>query len=184
MNAKYWFSPLVIGQSYFELLNIISLDLTIQEINTGISLTTNEISAENSTVDNYQWIDCNDYSILTGENGQTFTAMYNGSYAVILTEGECSDTSECITIATIGLNESSTNSPIELFPNPTSSSFVITSSVDGTVSISSLDGRVLKEYEKISSNQYHINLSEASKGIYIVIIEKDNIKKQFRLILD
>ena len=39
----------------------------------------------------YAWIDCNDNnSLISGATSQTYTATYNGEFAVIVTEGGCS----------------------------------------------------------------------------------------------
>src|SRR5690554_1744819 len=47
---------------------------------------------------NYQWIDCSDNSIIVGETGVSYTATVSGSYAVIITDGTCVDTSTCVTV--------------------------------------------------------------------------------------
>ncbi len=62
-------------------------------------------NAEDAT---YQWIDCaNGNSPIEGEINQDFTPLVNGSYAVIVSDGICSDTSECfdVTIIVEGIND-------------------------------------------------------------------------------
>lgn len=43
----------------------------------------------------YQWIDCLRDEPIDGETNQTFTPQNNGEYAVILTVGDCTETSPC-----------------------------------------------------------------------------------------
>lgn len=53
----------------------------------------------------YQWIDCNTNQDVIGEIDQTFVATANGDYAVVVTNGNCSDTSDCIAISQVSLDE-------------------------------------------------------------------------------
>ncbi|MGB1508468.1 MAG: hypothetical protein ACPG9L_07205, partial [Crocinitomicaceae bacterium] len=98
--------------------SIVQLNLTIDTVNTSIEVNALEMQslASNAT---YQWLDCNDdYSELQDENSALFQVSSNGSYAVIVTQGFCADTSDCISIQTVGiLNNDLIN--IGLQPNPT-----------------------------------------------------------------
>lgn len=52
----------------------------------------------------YQWLDCdNGNTPINGETAQTFVAITNGSYAVEITNGVCTVTSDCMTISEVGL---------------------------------------------------------------------------------
>jgi len=47
----------------------------------------------------YQWLDCNNgFAVLPGDTTQSYTPAVSGNYAVIVTQGVCSDTSDCIDI--------------------------------------------------------------------------------------
>ena len=75
---------------------------------------------------NYQWLDCNNNNaIILSENGQSYTPISNGNYAVQLTENGCIDTSDCILINTIGIIENNFESRVSLYPNPTNGLFSI-----------------------------------------------------------
>jgi hypothetical protein len=66
-----------------------SLDLTVTN--------SSPVLTANSTGAGYQWLDCdNNYAIISGENGQSFTASATGNYAVEITKNGCEkDTSAC-----------------------------------------------------------------------------------------
>ncbi len=64
------------------------------------SLSEETITA-NAADASYQWIDCTTSGPIDGEINQSFTATVNGLYAVIVNDGLCSDTSECVEISTI-----------------------------------------------------------------------------------
>lgn len=85
--------------------SIVTLDLTFMTISTNVINNDPTLTADQFGLD-YQWVDCNDnYSPIAGATSQSFTPTQNGSYAVILSTGSCSDTSACYTVATVGLEE-------------------------------------------------------------------------------
>jgi len=85
--------------------SIITIDLTINTVNIDvIDLTTQLISQANGA--SYRWLDCdNAYAVIAGENTQSFTPVFNGSYAVEVADNNCVDTSGCYVISVIGLEE-------------------------------------------------------------------------------
>ena len=64
-------------------------------IDTSISATSSTLTANLSGA-TYQWIDCNNgNSPIPGVTGQSYTPSSDGTYAVIIDNGNCSDTSSC-----------------------------------------------------------------------------------------
>jgi hypothetical protein len=65
-------------------------------VNTTVTQTGSVLTA-NATGATYQWVDCNGFTPLAGQTYQSFTATSPGSYAVIVTQNDCADTSTCYT---------------------------------------------------------------------------------------
>ena len=66
-----------------------------------------------------QWLDFDAvYAIISGETAQCFTASTNGDYAVEVTTDNCTDTSACTTITTVGMTETSGFNAVFIYPNP------------------------------------------------------------------
>jgi hypothetical protein len=67
----------------------------------------NEITIQADVADvQYNWVDCNNnFQSVLGETNQSFVATSNGDYAVIVNQNGCVDTSDCITINSVGINE-------------------------------------------------------------------------------
>ncbi|NOQ70640.1 MAG: T9SS type A sorting domain-containing protein [Crocinitomix sp.] len=128
------------------------------------------INANNTDATAYQWVDCADLSIIDGAIAASYTPDVNGDYAVIITEGECIDTSDCVAITQMSLNEQ-LEQLIEIYPNPASSEFVIIkSTIDiKQVSIVSMSGSLVQLNTKIVNGK--INISEIGTGTYIMIIQ-------------
>ena len=116
----------------------------------------------------YQWVDCNDgKTAIAGETNQSFTATANGNYAVIINNGTCFDTSACYAITIVGINESSLNSSIDIYPNPTKGMITIKGRDIQNVEIRGITGQLIM---KITSKrkQFDIDLSNQAKGVYLI----------------
>lgn len=86
--------------------SIITIDLTINIIDSAVTQIDAITLQASSLTGSYQWVDCDDnYSIMNGETSQYFVATANGNYALIVTENGCSDTSACLIINEVGLEE-------------------------------------------------------------------------------
>ncbi|WP_158276135.1 T9SS type A sorting domain-containing protein [Brumimicrobium oceani] len=138
----------------------------------------------NATGLSYQWIDCADNSVIAGATDQVFTASNdaNASYAVIITDGACVDTSECIFVAGLGVNENEFAGVI-IYPNPMNDLLTITDE-NGTlesVELVTATGRIVYRSE-ITTNQFEINVADISHGVYFVNVKSANSAKTFKVI--
>ena len=105
--------------------SVVSLNLTINSFDNNIAQNGSELSVANGA-DSYQWIDCDDNdSEIAGATSANFTAIVDGSYAVMVNYGECSSTSNCVSVLGIGIDEDSFSKQIELFPNPNQGIFTV-----------------------------------------------------------
>ncbi|MBK6951343.1 MAG: T9SS type A sorting domain-containing protein [Crocinitomicaceae bacterium] len=106
--------------------SVITTNLTVQlPINSAINQSNNTLTAIASGA-NYQWINCTTQAPIAGATGQIFTAPLTGSYAVIVTENGCSDTSACVyvDVVIVGFSESDLDGVV-IYPNPNNGNFVI-----------------------------------------------------------
>ncbi len=97
--------------------SLVTTNLTVSPA-VNVATTTNggTISAVASSA-TYQWIDCgNNNSPISGANNQSFQPSIDGNYAVIVTEGNCSDTSACAVV--VGVSQA-IGTTMVLHPNPT-----------------------------------------------------------------
>ena len=165
--------------SYGDCQNIASKTITVLPL-PNVGTTTNDftISATTSNA-TYQWINCANNQVISGATSQSYTATANGEYAVIVTQNDCSDTSACTTISTIGLEELSTL--FKLYPNPASDLLTI----EGTelmenVAILDVSGKVL--FSSTNASVIHnLNIESLSRGMYLVrfISNNETYTKQF-----
>lgn len=150
-----------------------NLEETIIDPTTNVSGIT--ISANGSG--SYQWVDCdNNYSSITGANGQTFTPTSNGNYAVIVSEGSCSDTSDCVAITTVGMDELFFGTTMHVSPNPTKEEVLVSFGIvqkEITVELRSVTGQLIRTLHFEDVDQAKIDISGAS-GNYFITVKNTN----------
>lgn len=139
----------------------------------AIDLTTSQLeltlSSNNTNATNYQWINCSNNQEIVGETSIDFTATANGDYAVIVTEGGCSDTSACITIDNVGIEAMHINDLI-LSPNPTMTGIFTVSANAAIKSIEVIDMLGRKVQVSTDINEGVVDASNLTLGKYIVQI--------------
>ncbi len=164
--------------------SVITFNLTIEENNIVTTVTqTNEILvSDQNGADEYQWIDCdNGNAEISGATSQSYTATSNGNYAVIITMGSCSSTSDCYTVSTLDVN-SINNTNIEVFPNPVSSVLFFNNLRNNTtITVSDILGKtVFSQSVNVKNNS--IDVSNLNKGIYILSWNIGNKKYNQKII--
>lgn len=159
--------------------SVVTLDLTISTVDPSISQVGNVLTA-NETGATYAWLDCSDETLISGETGQSFTATANGDYAAIVTLGNCTDTSDCATVNTIGLEENHKDL-FSLYPNPSSGLFNLVLSNDAQVQITDLTGKVILN-QNYHLGSYKIDLSSYSDGVYLLQVLANGVVKNAKII--
>ena len=150
------------------------IDVTI-EFEDVITLVGGDPAVETTT---FQWVTCPDYEAIDGATEQTFTATENGEYAVIITDGDCADTSECVTVAGVGIKANSIGN-IELYPNPSNGQFTIQlpASIDqATLVITNQLGEVVYQ-TTISKTVTDLNLEQLANGTYFLILQNGDSRQ-------
>ena len=131
----------------------------------------------------YQWINCTTGSAFPGANSSSFTASQNGIYAVISTNSNgCSDTSNCITITNVGMDELS-SAPFTVLPNPVVNQVNIAfeAAFTGELSITDMGGRLVCQSVVNNQKEATIELS-VPQGIYFVNAYNQSGIKTVRII--
>src|SRR5690554_3140711 len=159
-----------------------------QDIDTSTSISQETITASNT--DNgvtYQWINCSNNTIITDETNSSFTPNQGGSYAVIIYQNGCQDTSSCKTIQLASLEELSSEN-FTIYPNPSSGNFSLNigDQLLGKLEItiySALGQRVYFQETTANSKQLSISCAHLEEGMYIVNITSGHQILTGRLII-
>lgn len=134
-------------------------------------------------------MDCNTNAIIAGETNQTYTAVNNGDYTVIVTVGACTDTSACVNMDFTGIAELAGES-VQIYPNPGNGQFTL--SIAGanftqiTIAVVDIQGKVVySESDKANTTGFSktMNLENLAKGVYYLKLTADNFAKIEKLII-
>ena len=71
-----------------------TINVTVITVNTSVTQTGTTLTADASGAA-YVWLNCNGFTTVPNQTGQSFTSTSTGSYAVIITQNGCADTSSC-----------------------------------------------------------------------------------------
>ncbi|PKR80846.1 hypothetical protein CW751_08775, partial [Brumimicrobium salinarum] len=159
-----------------------------QDIDTSTTISQETITANNT--DNgvtYQWINCSNNTIITGETNVSYTPTQSGSYAVIIAQNGCQDTSSCQSIQLASLKEI-TNEEFTIYPNPTSGeiSLNIGDQLKGQLEItifSTLGKKVYFKKTNVNTKQLTVSCTDLKTGVYIMNINNGHKKASRKLII-
>lgn len=150
--------------------SVMTITVTFEVIDVGVTVTGTNFVADLAG-ESYQWVDCdNDYAPIAGATNQLFVPTINGNYAVIISTGSCSDTSDCIAISDVGISQDEQLN-VRLYPNPTTD-FVYVENPDGKelqLRLYNTAGKLVRE-EFVSQEMVELSLSDLPKGTYHVQI--------------
>jgi PKD repeat protein len=119
----------------------------------------------------YQWLLCPSLTIIPGATSVEYTPPINGEYALIVTLANgCSDTSDCILINDLGVEEQSNY--FTLFPNPGNGTFSLNLSQAEIKEIEIFDLTGRKQVINYSEDE--ITLLSDAKGLFFVHITTEN----------
>ena len=149
---------------------------------TAITLDTviNQLSVPQGA-ESYQWISCDGDTILPGANQNTYQVQIPGNYAVVIANGECTDTSVCIASMGIGLAENFASKTISIYPNPTDGKIYLEAEPKEINGVKILDysGRLLQTWPARTAV---IDLSDLSQGTYILMVNYKGVVSPVRVL--
>jgi hypothetical protein len=147
--------------------NADTINMNIYSIDVSTTTTSTTIAA-NATGNTYQWIDCNNGNqAIAGATNISYTATVNGNYAVIIQEAGCTDTSACVSIQTVGIQES-TPTQVMVYPNPTTGYVYVQVATDGYYNLTDMLGQVVLTLPLYAQTDNLVNLSALKNGIYFI----------------
>ncbi|NQZ38266.1 MAG: T9SS type A sorting domain-containing protein [Crocinitomicaceae bacterium] len=152
------------------------ITVTVNTIDNTVSVAGLTITATAST-GTYQWLDCDNVnSAISGETNQLFTATANGNYAVEISENGCVDTSDCISITTVGIENKLLGLNVSVYPNPTSGNVTIDLGkeyVNVDITLMDITGKVVSTSSYSATDKVLVNI-EGTAGVYFLNIQSED----------
>jgi hypothetical protein len=160
------------GVSVFENPAEIVLDTTVTQ--------NGNILKANATGVTYQWVDCDTMLPIPDATNQSYEATVDGNYAVIITSGTCSATSDCINVIVLGISSYETSLIVSLYPNPVKDYLMMEiEQPQGEiyVQIVNMVGQIVVSDTYAQSNSTELNISTLAAGVYTMKVRCN--KKNF-----
>ncbi len=159
-----------------QVINITGPDNSVTVLG-GAFLTANQDGAT------YQWFDCATELPIPLATNQSYTATTSGSYAVIISLNNCSDSSSCYDVSFAELLDNNWGG-FNLYPNPTNGE--ITFSFGEKLSLVSIDildtkGRIILKQDVKNSAFAKIVMTDVN-GIYFARVKSDLGTKTVRIV--
>lgn len=153
--------------------SLVTLDLTIINVNTDVTLAGNTLSAV-ATNAMYQWLDCNNNNAeINGEQGATFSPDLSGNYAVEVTQNGCADVSICTQVSLADIEELS-KAGFLIHPNPSKGFFTVSWSETENKTIRVLNA-LGQEIRTVHTYGVQMNLNiKLLSGIYFIELSGEN----------
>lgn len=164
--------------------SVITINLTISTVNNAVTVVSNATLRADAAGAKYQWIDCNNGNQpIAGDTNQNFVATANGNYAVIVTENGCIDTSACVALNSVGINEFIFKDMISIYPNPSRGDVNISLGeiTNATVEVYNAYGQLVFKERKIDEPNFGFKLNAAA-GIYLVRVRAEGNEACFHLV--
>ncbi len=134
----------------------------------------------------YQWLACSStgqYTVVG--NGPNYVLTQSGDYALVVTRGNCVDTSECDTYSYSSSISEPIHATFQIHPNPTDDVITIeSSSMLGAVRLvlSDVSGRKLMETTSNNFTKKTVDLSPYTSGVYQLTLISEQQQTTVRLI--
>jgi hypothetical protein len=161
-------------------LNLVQLLVDTGVTQNGFSLVANHVSPT------YKWLDCNNgYAVIPGATLQSFTPTTPGSYAVVVSQSGCTDTSNCHVMATVGLNTLNPIEGVSVYPTITSSEINIqlNQSYDKVqIEVIDLTGRTITRTNADGLTNTVVDVNTLMSGSYVVRINADGRNGVYRFV--
>lgn len=156
--------------------SLVILNLFVRSINTSLLSSGANITAQQAGA-TYQWVNCANNTAIVGATSQTYTATANGSYAVVVTINGCSDTSNCVPITGVGINENNFDALSSITPNPATDDIKLTlwsEQKDINVEVFDMTGKTIyhRYFEKLKNAT--LRTAEWQKGVYVLRLSAIN----------
>ena len=132
----------------------------------------------------YQWINCANNQVIPGATSDSYTAKVNGTYAVVVTNASgCSDTSACVIINTVGLDNVLADNAVTLYPNPTTGNMFVQLNSIETINAVVYDaqGKLIATLNNLKNGSV-IDLTSVETGIYMIHLNAENASMIQRVI--
>jgi len=165
--------------------SILTINLTIPEINTIVSLDGQTLIAE-ATAASFRWLECNEsYTPIGDATDQSFTPPASGSYAVEISQQDCLDTSACYDVNIISMVYNTLGDGLIVYPNPTAGNISIKlpeAYENSKIELADPNGKIVMKEDFAQKKEISLSFTEPPGIYYLTIRNNLNQKAVVKII--
>lgn len=174
-----WYNTNGVYQQFYSNMHgcdsIYSINFTLLTVDTSITINGISSLQANATSAKYQWIDCSTMQPILGDTNSIFNAQIPGSYACIVTENGCTDTSSCYSLNFIPESVSNNYLLSRLYPNPSKGSYHLELDKiykNVRLEIRNMSSQLIWKQDYSMLKETNININKPA-GVYMLYIKQD-----------
>ena len=152
--------------------NWVASSVLLDTVDTRVTRSGNTFTAV-ATNAQFQWLNCNGFSVISNATNSTFSATANGSYAVKVTQNGCSDTSACYTVTGVGTSSTTLEENLLIYPMPLNDGGTVQFGGQGSFSVKLIDmtGKVVLFQNGNGTSPLFISTTTLKNGMYLLELE-------------
>ncbi len=164
--------------------SIVTLNLTLSTLDISVQVNNNTLLS-NAIGVTYQWVDCknNNFQQILGATNQTYIPTTNSSYAVIISNGVCTDTSICLPFVVTALDINN-KIQVSVNPNPTNDKIsILLPNIEDEVCIEiiSIEGAIIQINKLFLEKEINVSLRNYPNGIYFIKLKSPTWQQAFKV---
>ena len=162
-----------------------SFNVNYQLIDATVTVNQNLLTANGTGT--YQWFDCTNNVSLSNESLGSYTTLTGGSYAVVISNNGCVDTSDCNVIAMTDIASQIDDRvlSVSIYPNPTDGIIYVNSNSENSnlnVSIYNISGKIVYDYSGLTGKTNVIDIEKLCQGVYYIKISNSQDQRIIKLV--
>lgn len=165
--------------------SIVQLNISAIVVDTSVTQNVSLLTA-NHTGTYYQWLDCNNnYAPIPGATGKSYFATAPGSYAVIVLQSNCYDTSSCHVVTVVGLDDDLFSASVKVYPTVTTDKVNIEFGISQpriTFLVTDISGRTMLTEQAREISRHTLDISHLAHGVYQLQIISDAGRKTVQIV--
>jgi hypothetical protein len=164
--------------------SIIITNLTVNSVDTSITIIPGGFISNQPNA-SYQWCECtiNGPLPIPGKTNQTFLPDFLGTYSVIVTYNNCTDTSGCFNPTMVGLNSINPDLWFNAYLDPENNQIDVKSKVDfESVELFDITGRIVRN-ELSTNREVKLNTADLIKGLYVLRVKNGIQSKSLKILI-
>ncbi len=154
--------------------SLVTTDLIVTTIDATVTDNSPTLIANYAGAQSYQWINCDSGNNIANGTAQSFTAVTNGSYQVLISDQGCQVLSACYNVDNVSVTEN-TKANIQLFPNPTNDKVtVIHDAHNAPMRLIDIYGKELLSQHV--GTTFTLSLADYPNGVYFLELGENTFK--------